>query len=307
MPSSRPTGRSLFWVSSAALVTWLAVGVAVTASLCDVWPGMAQERPQSNASALLLAAYDIGLAGLGVLVRALSTSKKSRTPFLFGVASLSSRKGGIRGFLSMLNLVQAVHLHVCAQSCWATSRALSALLTTAPWWMDRRGGWTIVLDGPSSFSASVDEDLREPMLQIVISHVLHLHALFHGLNLTLALTHFREHYAAHHIVSLPEYRCYFIALHVTTSLDVLLQPLVHRRVLPARMVPIALGLAVAVCALFALPLLLQYVSEVGAALSFLLAYTREQKAASNFALALVLTEVFEVWQVLASKYSLVFD
>ena len=173
--------------------------------------------------------------------------------------------------------------------------------------MDMRGGWVIVFRGPSTFSDTVGRDLHEPIVRLLISHILHLHALYHGLNLTVALTHFRDTHSTHDLIYLPHFRWYWLSLHLTTALDVLLQPLVDRRLLRSDRVPFALASCVALCCCFALPVLLQHVSEVGATLSYLLGYLREQRAASNFALAFVMTEVFELWTLLAGRYSLVFD
>ena len=130
----------------------------------------------------------------------------------------------------------------------------------------------------------------------------------------------------------------------STSLDVLLQQLVDRRLLASRVVPSALALCVAVCALFSVPVLLLDVSDVGAITSFLLGYLREkvclrsaqtpcaspspaassnprlarcrlvtrahhasQRAASNFVMALAFAQTYEVATLLINRYSLVFD
>ena len=209
----RESVRYARMLASVALVIWLSIAAVVTFMTCKVIPEPEMHAVSSDETVLhwLLAVFDITLAALGVLVRAFATSKRGTIPFLAGC----SRKGGVRGMLSMLNLMQAIHLHVSARSRWSTTRALSAVLTTAPWWMDRRGGWTIILSGPSTFSGYVDADLKEPIIQVLLSHVIHLHGLFNGLNLTLALTHFREGISNHRLVELPHFRWYWLWLNIT--------------------------------------------------------------------------------------------
>ena len=280
MPSRRAaTAANARRASSAALVCWLALGLVASCA------------PEAPAPAPL-ALYDVVLAGLGVLVRLLWSSRgKADANLLSGLARSA------RGGFCVLHLVQAVHLHVCAGTELFAVRALSGLLTSAPWWM---GGWRSLL-------GEREPPSRDDALQIVALHVLHLHGLYHGLHLTLVLTHFRETYASHEVVRERTFRWYWLALHAATSLDVLLQPLVDRRLLPGGWLRPALGAAAGLCALLALPVLALHVSEVGAILSFLLSYLRERRAASNLALAFVMTEVFELWTLLAGRYSLVFD
>ena len=251
----------------------------------------------------VLAVYDVILAALGVLVRALSSRKTGNLPFFHAC----SRKGTVRGFLSLLNLVQAIHLHFCAAFDSTLSRMLSALLTTVPWWMDRRGGWYIVLRGSSTFGEtnSVEAASTRSAGSLLISHVAHLHGLFFGLNLTVALSHFRDDPGTNRIVDLGHFRCYWLWLHAATGCDVVFQALVDRQWFPSVVLPWANAACSAPALLFALPVLGEHVSEVGAAASFLLWYLRENRALSNFLICLVWTEVYEVTALLVSRYNLV--
>lgn len=250
---------------------------------------------------LVLAAYDLTLAALAVLVRALSNAKTGALPFLHAC----SRRGSVRGFLSYLNLVQTIHLHLCAVLDSTHLRFACALLATSPWWMDRRGGWTLVLKGKSTFGNAVDASVGASIGSLLISHVAHLHCLFFGLNLTVALSHFRGDYAPNRLIDQPHFRRYLWWLHATTSADVLLQPLVDRRTLPPAVLPWATAASVLPAAFFALPILAEHVSVVGALTSFLLWCARPHCCLSNFCIALVFTEVFEVSSLLAMRYSLV--
>ena len=54
---------------------------------------------------------------------------------------------------------------------------IGCLLTTMPWWMDRRGGWTIVVHGESSFGKTVSEQSKARRLVLLMSHVAHLHGI----------------------------------------------------------------------------------------------------------------------------------
>ena len=140
-----------------------------------------------------------------------------------------------------LLVVQAFHLHVCARCESYVPRMVSALLTTVPWWMDRRGGWTIVLRGASSFSEIVnDQQHNTSTLSLLLSHVIHLHGLFHGLNLTAALALFIDQTSHYRVVALPHFRLYFVCINLSCAADVLLQPLVDRRLLMPRALPVLL-------------------------------------------------------------------
>ena len=111
--------------------------------------------------------YIFGLI-IDVRIQALFRAKTGALPFWHACSRL--KHGNVRGFLSWLNLVQAVHLHACARlegSVW--TRMASAALTTLPWWMDRRGGWTIVLRGPSTFGESVAIQPHATMLSLLDS------------------------------------------------------------------------------------------------------------------------------------------
>lgn len=275
--------------------------VAVCGFLLCVWLILYWVKLHGTAPPLWLATYDVVLALICVLMRALSSSKTGMLPFLHAC----SRKGGVRGFLSWLNLVQAIHLHVCANAESAPVRMLSAMLTTLPWWMDRRGGWTIVLHGPSTFGKSVQMQPRASVFSLLLSHFFHLHGLFNSLNLTCALSHFRDAVDHRAVVLLPEFRHYWWWLNVTTSADVLLQPLVQRRIIPHHVVPVMLALSMLPACCFAGSILFEHCSIHGAGASFLLWYSREDRAASNLALSLAFTQIFEVTSLLADRYSLV--
>jgi len=254
----------------------------------------------------VLTAFDLMLAFLGVLVRALSSHKTGNLPFFHAC----SRKGSVRGFLSLLNLVQAIHLHACASLERTSFRMLSALLTTLPWWMDRQGGWYIVMSGASSFGEAVNEPILKihparSVLSLLVSHVVHLHGLFFGLNLTVALSHFREDPGVRRIVDLPHFRAYWLWLHAATGCDVVFQALVDRRWLSASLLPWLTALCSAPALFFALPVLVDHVSEVSAAMSFLLWYLREHRALSSTLLCLLWTEAYEVTALLVARYNLV--
>ena len=292
--------------AGAALIGWLSL----------FWPieRMSASLPYAHGlgvtSPLALAGYDIVLAFLAVLLRAFSSAKTGALPFWHACSRL--KHGNVRGFLSWLILVQAIHLHVCAYfgAHSVTFRMASALLTTLPWWMDRRGGWTIVLQGKSTFSEVVNNENSysdTSTLGLLLSHVLHLHGLFHGLNLTVSLSHFSDLRDNHKVVYQPHFRLYWFWLHLTTSADVLLQPLVDRRLLPHSLLPYITGASVVPACLFALPVLAEHVSVHGAAASFMLWWGREHRAFSNFLLSLAFTEIFEVVTLLANRYSLVDD
>ena len=251
----------------------------------------------------VLTLYDVVLALLGVFTRASSNAKTGALPFWHAC----SRKGNARGFLSWLHLVQAIHLHVCVRTESCPMRMLSALLTTLPWWMDRRGGWTIVLRGASSFGDIVNDgsSSRTSTLSLLLSHVLHLHGLFYGLNLTSALSHFADAMDNRFIVLLPHFRLYFVFLNLTCAADVLLQPLVDRRLMEPRALPVLLGVSVLPACVFALPVLAEHVSWHGAVFSFALWWGREHRALSNLAIVMIFTEVLEVVSLLVARYSIV--
>jgi hypothetical protein len=239
--------------------------------------------------------------------------------------------------------VQAIHLHVCARLEASTAlRMLSALLTTLPWWMDRRGGWTIVMKGSSTFSEIVDAEPKNgSTLSLLLSHVLHLHGLFHGLNITCALSHFAGA-PEHGVVELAHFRLYWLSLVATSAADVMLQPLVDRKMLPPsaplpdrthrararsasarptpdarrptsdavpargrRALPYLLGASVLPAVVLALPMLSEHVSFISTAASFALWWGREHRALSNLALALAFSQLYEIVALLAARYSLV--
>jgi hypothetical protein len=266
------------------------------------WP-LLSTFDEKGAPLRLLAAYDVVLACLGVLMRALSNAKTGALPFIHSC----SRRGPVRGFLCYLHLVQTLHLHLCVRVESTYVRFASALLTTSPWWMDRRGGWTIVMRGKSTFGDAVDDrgSTSTSISSLFVSHVAHLHGLFFALNLSVALSHFREADTNSRVVALPHFRWYWWCLHATTSADVLLQPLVDRGHLPAALLPWLTAASVLPAAVFALPVLAEHVSLVGFSASLVLWCWRQHKAASNFAIALVFTEVYEVAGLLASRYNLV--
>ena len=250
------------------------------------------------------AAYDIALASVGVLVRALASRKVGALPFFHAC----SRKGSVRGFLSLLNLVQIIHLHCCAHLEWTCSRMLSAVLTTLPWWMDRQGGWTLVMSGKSSFGEQVDDVAISPKASVptvLLAHVGHLHALFFGLNLTTALSHFRDDPTVHRIVDIPHFRAYWLMLNLCTGCDVVLQACVDRRWMHPQSHHLLAALSVAPAAACALPVLVENVSVEGASASFLLWYLRQHRCLSNFAMCLLWTECFEVVSLLVNRYNLV--
>ena len=252
----------------------------------------------------VLAAYDVTLAALGVLVRALASRKVGAMPFWHSC----SRKGSVRGFLALLNLVQTIHLHCCAHLENTAARMLSAVLTTAPWWMDRRGGWFIVLRGSSTFGEQVDDAAISPRASaatILIAHAGHLHALYFGLNLTTALSHFREDPSTHRIVDVAHFRAYWLLLNLCTGCDVVLQALVDRRLITPQRLHWMAALSVVPAAAYALPVLMENVSVEGASASFLLWYLRKHCCLSNFSICLIWTEVFEVVNLLVSRYNLV--
>ena len=252
-----------------------------------------------------LCVYDVTLAWLGVLMRAFSSAKTGALPFWHACSRLKA--GNVRGFLAWLHLVQAIHLHACARlETRLYVRMVLALLTTIPWWMDRRGGWTIVLRGASSFGEIVNEQpTNSSTLSLLLSHVFHLHGLFHGLNLTCALSVFAEAPGNHNVVDLAHFRLYWFALNVTTSADVLLQPLVDRRWLSPRVLQAVLAASVLAAAVFALPVLAEHVSVHGAIASFVLWWGREHCAFSNVLIALGFSQAFEVVSLLANRYSIV--
>ena len=186
-------------------------------------------------------------------------------------------------------------------------RMIGCLLTTMPWWMDRRGGWTIVVHGESSFGKTVSEQPKGTSVQsLLVSHVAHLHGMFFGLNLTCALSHFRESFPEQ-VVNLPSFRWYWWCLNLSTSADVLLEPLVSRQLISRKALTWMTAASVIPAALLALPVLAEHVSEVAATTSFLLWYMREHRAFSNLLVCLVFTETFEIASLLAHRYSLILD
>ena len=282
----------LVTISGTALCVWLLLFIPLHANL-DTVP------------LYVLTIYDIVLACLGVFARASSSAKTGVLPFWHACSRL--KHSNARGFLSWLHLVQAIHLHTCARLEMTWPRMASALLTTIPWWMDRRGGWTIVLRGASSFGDIVDEgsSAKSSTLSLLLSHVLHLHGLFHGLNLTCALSHFAEDPDNNTVVQLPHFRLYFVFLNLTCAADVLLQPLADRRLMTPKTLSFVLGVSVVPACVFALPVLAEHVSVQGAFMSFALWWGREHRAFSNLLLAMTFTEVFEVASLLAARYSIV--
>ena len=81
-----------------ALAAWLTLGLAITAASCDI---LTTSLVRTAVPAYVLILYDLVLVSLGVLVRGFSSSNRG-IPFLLGC----SRKGGVRGFLCLLNLVE---------------------------------------------------------------------------------------------------------------------------------------------------------------------------------------------------------
>ena len=289
------------------LTGWIALGcVLLHRKPCSREQGLASAATCGSTLPLsFLAFYDVTLALLGVLVRAWSRSSTvgANLPFLH---SCSRRSGSIRVFLSWLSLVQAVHLHICARLESPALRMLSAALTTLPWWMDRRGGWTVVLRGRSSLGDVINElTPRVSIVTALVSHVPHLHGLFFGLNLTVALSHFREESTAHRIVDLQHFRSYWLWLHAATGCDVFLQALVDRRRITPRFLHWLSALSVVPVFICAIPVLKEHVSVEGATFSVLLWYLRPDHALSNFTICMLWTEIFEVVSLLVERYNLV--
>ena len=289
-----------------ALIGWLSL----------FWPieRMSASLPYAHGlgvtSPLALAGYDIVLAFLAVLLRAFSSAKTGALPFLARVLAPQARQRP-RIF---------VVAHPRPSGPPPRVRVLWRALCHLPDGL-RAADDAPVVDGPPrrlddcpagqvDFSEVVNNENSysdTSTLGLLLSHVLHLHGLFHGLNLTVSLSHFSDLRDNHKVVYLPHFRLYWFWLHLTTSADVLLQPLVDRRLLPHGLLPYITGASVVPACLFALPVLAEHVSVHGAAASFMLWWGREHRAFSNFLLSLAFTEIFEVVTLLANRYSLVDD
>ena len=81
---------------------------------------------------------------------------------------------------------------------------------------------------------------------------------------------------------------------LTCAADVLLQPLVDRRLMEPRALPVLLGVSVVPACVFALPVLAEHVSWHGAVFSFALWWGREHRALSNLAIVMIFTEVLDL-------------